>query len=136
MAVPSQAVRHSGTGRSEVPVEVKSTAAELRRRIASWPDVRVLTGEERGDRFCTSSGEFLHFHGDSQVDIRLSQVDRDRVIESGVASFHPRAHEGGWVIVRMDGPSGRSALRLAAAAYRYRLWLCRRAEDQEKADRQ
>lgn len=93
---------------------------ELQRRIAAWPGVFVLQGTERGDRFCAARGEFVHFHGDRQMDARLSPEERDRAIAEHRASFHPRAHEGGWVIVKLRDEAFRDALRLAAAAYRHR----------------
>ena len=104
-------------------------AAGLQERLSMWPGVRTIRDSERGTRFCTKRGEFLHFHGEKQMDVRLPAAERDAALARGVARFHPRAHEGGWVIVDLvsDGFSGSrsdavsSALRLAAAAYRWSL---------------
>lgn len=100
------------------PTEDRASASWLRNQIQSWPGVRVIESGDRGLRFCTEAGEFLHFHGDRQIDIRLAAEARDRAIGAGQALFHPRAHEGGWVIVRLQTPAAQTALRLAAAAYR------------------
>jgi len=127
----NQGARHARSAAADGPDG--SIAVWLQSRIAGWPEVRVLEHRARGRRFCAYGGEFLHFHAAAQMDVRLTPVQRDRAIENGAARFHPRSHEGGWVIVRLDEPVGGSpigirstALRLAAAAYRARRALSKR----------
>jgi hypothetical protein len=112
----------SGRSRETTMMEdCPERAAWLQEQMRLWPGVRVLQDRDRGLRFCTGRGEFLHFHGDRQVDIRLPEEDRDRAIASGLARFHPRSHEGGWVIVPLADADSTTVLILARLAYGRRL---------------
>jgi hypothetical protein len=45
--------------------------------------------------------EFMHFHGETHLDIRLSNEDQAKVLSEGKAERHLFAPEAGWVTVRI-----------------------------------
>jgi len=59
----------------------------------------------------------MHFHGDAQMDIRLSKEDQARVLNEKKAERHLFAPEAGWVTVRIrsdrDLGNAREVVQLA-----------------------
>lgn len=61
--------------------------------------------------------EFMHFHGDTHLDVHLSKADQAKVLEEGKAEPHLFAPEAGWVTVRIrsgrDFENAREVVQLA-----------------------
>lgn len=63
--------------------------------------------------------EFAHFHGRSEIDIRLTAegVARHRRRLARVPGWCPNPYSPDWIIVRLAGCDQRTALKLVASAY-------------------
>ncbi len=61
--------------------------------------------------------EFMHFHGDTYLDARLSKEDQAKILNEGKAEHHQFAPEAGWVTVRIrserDWDNAREVVQLA-----------------------
>ncbi len=59
----------------------------------------VTSGPHRfgGIEFKVHGLEFMHFHGQAHLDIRLSKSDQTRVLAEGKAEKHLYAPQAGWV---------------------------------------
>lgn len=94
----------------------------MNKSLQSWilqlPNVSEAPHRLGGTEFRVQDLEFMHSHGESQLDIRLSKEDQERILKLGKAephtSFH---HRQGWVVLRIrsenDLESAKELIRLA-----------------------
>ena len=81
----------------------------LFRSLMEWvlqlPDVTQATHRMGGTEFRVHGLEFMHSHGPSFLDVRLSPKEQARVLREGKAEHH-RAdvhHQEGWVSFTIEG---------------------------------
>ena len=79
----------------------KADLDDLKAWISRLP--RVSSGPHRfgGVEFRVDGLEFMHFHGPTHLDIRLSKTDQTQVLAAGKAERHLYAPEAGWVTLRI-----------------------------------
>jgi len=98
-------------------VETSTELQPLRDWIENLPGVSKAPHRFGGVEFQVQGLEFMHFHGASHMDIRLSKDDQTRVLEEGKAERHLFAPESGWVTVRIrsegDVENAREVVQLA-----------------------
>ena len=88
-------------------MEDKSSAYD---RLTAWilqlPGVTQTPHRLGGTEFSVNGAEFMHSHGPSRLDIRLSKRDQESVLKTGNALPHrARVHaEAGWVSFRIENP--------------------------------
>jgi hypothetical protein len=94
-----------------------SSHESLRAWILQLPGVGEAPHRFGGTEFRVESVEFMHSHGHSWLDIRLSKEDQATVMESGEVLPHRFAPQAGWVSFRVekseDLPRARKIIRLA-----------------------
>jgi len=73
----------------------------LKAWIADLPDVTSGPHRFGGIEFKVHELEFMHFHGQTHLDIRLPMSDQARVLVEGKAEKHAYAPQAGWVTVRI-----------------------------------
>jgi Family of unknown function (DUF5519) len=70
-----------------------------------------------GTEFKVHGLEFMHTHGSSHLDIRLSKPDQERILNEGKAEPHRFAPQAGWVTFRLrsegDIEAAKELIRLA-----------------------
>jgi len=96
----------------------------LFRSLMDWvlqlPDVTQAPHRMSGTEFRVHGLEFMHSHGPSFLDVRLSPKEQARVLREGKAERH-RAdvhHHEGWVSFRIEGKeSVERARELVQLAY-------------------
>jgi hypothetical protein len=74
--------------------------------ILQLPNVTKALHRLGGTEFRVHGVEFMHTHGTSRLDIRLSKQDQERVLKDGKAERHRFVHhQAGWVIlaIRSEG---------------------------------
>ena len=76
----------------------------LRAWILQLPGVREAPHRVGGVEFQVDGVEFMHSHGPSRLDIRLSKEDQAPVLKSGLALSHKaEVHaRAGWVSFRIE----------------------------------
>jgi Family of unknown function (DUF5519) len=84
--------------------EKVSAYESLRARILELPGVGESPHRFGGLEFQFEGVEFMHSHGDSWLDIRLSKADQASVLKTGEALPHRFAPQAGWVSFRISGP--------------------------------
>ncbi len=81
--------------------------------ILKLPKVTKVGGTE----FQVDGLEFMHTHGISHLDIRLSKQDQERMLKEGKADPHRFAPQAGWVTFRIrserDVEAAKELIRLA-----------------------
>jgi len=95
---------------------------ELFEDLKSWilhlPGVTEATHRFGGTEFQVEGLEFMHHHGPSFLDIRLSKNDQAAALKSGTALPHRFASQAGWVSFRIEMPGDlESAKKLIQLAY-------------------
>ncbi|OLD03364.1 hypothetical protein AUG19_02930 [archaeon 13_1_20CM_2_54_9] len=75
----------------------------LQEWILGLPGVTQAPHRFGGTEFQVHGLEFMHSHGSSYLDIRLSLEDQARVLKEGRAEPHRFAPQGGWVTFRIRG---------------------------------
>lgn len=75
--------------------------AALREWVGSLPEASSGPHRFGGVEFRVEEFEFMHFHGQTHLDIRLSKEDQARVLASGQAERHLYAPQAGWVTFRI-----------------------------------
>ena len=96
-----------------------STYESLRAWILQLPGVREAPHRVGGVEFQVDGIEFMHSHGPSRLDIRLSKQDQASVLKTGEALPHrAQVHaEAGWVSFRIknlqDLANAKKVIRLA-----------------------
>ena len=81
-----------------------SSYDNLKAWILQLPEVKESPHRFGGTEFQVAGVEFMHSHGSSILDIRLSASDQARVLEAGEAQRHQFAPQAGWVSFRIKGP--------------------------------
>jgi len=81
-----------------------STYGSLRAWILQLPGVREAPHRVGGVEFQVDGVEFMHSHGPSWLDIRLSKEDQTSVLKAGLALSHKaEVHaQAGWVSFRIE----------------------------------
>ena len=81
------------------------------------PGVSEAAHRFGGTEFQVDGVEFMHSHGPTWLDIRLSRDDQASVLKSGQALPHRFAPQAGWVSFRIkssqDLANGRKIIQLA-----------------------
>lgn len=89
----------------------------VRAWIEKLPEVTRAPHRFGGVEFQVHGLEFMHFHGDSHLDVRLSKEDQAKVLGEAKAERHQFAPEAGWVTVRIrserDLQNAREVVQLA-----------------------
>jgi len=96
--------------------------SELFENLKTWilqlPDVTQAAHRFGGTEFQVDGLEFMHHHGPSFLDIRLSKSDQATVLKSGTALRHRFAPQAGWVSFRIEKLEDlEAAKRLVRLAY-------------------
>jgi hypothetical protein len=85
--------------------------------ILGLPSVTKAAHRFGGIEFQVRGLEFMHTHGTSHLDIRLSKEDQERVLREGKAEPHRFAPQAGWVTFRIrtekDAETAKELIRLA-----------------------
>ena len=81
-----------------------STYESLRAWILQLPGVREAPHRVGGVEFQVDGVEFMHSHGPSWLDIRLSKEDQTSVLKAGLALSHKaEVHaQAGWVSFQIE----------------------------------
>jgi len=91
---------------------------DLKSWILHLPRVTQATHRFGGTEFQVDGLEFMHHHGPSFLDIRLSKNDQAAALKTGTALPHRFAPQAGWVSFRIEKPEDlESAKRLIQLAY-------------------
>ncbi len=85
-------------------VDLDALSETLKVWILELPGVTQSPHRFGGTEFQVHGLEFMHCHGPSFLDIRLSQKDQARVLKEGKAQHHRAAqhHQEGWVSFRIE----------------------------------
>jgi len=75
---------------------------DLKSWILQLPGVTQATHRFGGTEFQVEGLEFMHHHGPSFLDIRLSKNDQAAALKTGTALPHRFAPQAGWVSFRID----------------------------------
>ena len=85
--------------------------------ILQLPNVAKASHRFGGTEFQVHGLEFMHSHGASHFDIRLSKEDQERMLKEGKAEPHRFAPQAGWVTFRIrsegDVEAAKELIRLA-----------------------
>src|SRR6266700_4062625 len=95
---------------------------ELLESLKAWilqlPGVTQEAHRFGGTEFQVEGLEFMHHHGPSFLDIRLSKSDQEKELKSGTALRHRFAPQAGWVSFRIEKLEDlEAAKRLVRLAY-------------------
>jgi hypothetical protein len=107
--------------------------------IENLPDVTKAPHRFGGVEFQVHGLEFMHFHGETQLDIHLSKEDQARMLAENKAEHHQFAFEAGWVTVRIrstkDLDNAREVVQLAYSRAKriIETHLARRAASRRRA---
>ncbi len=90
----------------------------FREWILALPSVKEAPHRFGGTELQVDGLEFMHFHGSSFMDIRLSLKDQEWALKDGGAIPHRFAPQNGWVSYRMKGEAEvEGARKLVQKAY-------------------
>jgi deferrochelatase/peroxidase EfeB len=91
---------------------------DLKRWISQLPSVTQAAHRFGGTEFQVDGLEFMHSHGPSFLDIRLSMKDQAGALKDGKAMPHRFAPQAGWVSFRIENAEDLGpAKELIQAAY-------------------
>jgi len=94
-----------------------STYESLKAWILQLPGVTEAPHRFGGTEYQVEGVEFMHSHGHTWLDIRLSKEDQASVLKTGQALPHRFAPQAGWVSFRIeksqDLANGRKIIELA-----------------------
>jgi hypothetical protein len=94
-----------------------SMTKSLQDWILELPSVTKGPHRFGGTEFQVHGLEFMHTHGTSDFDIRLSKEDQQKRLEEGKAEPHRFAPQAGWVTLRIhsekDTETAKELVRLA-----------------------
>jgi Family of unknown function (DUF5519) len=94
----------------------------LKRWVLQLPGVREAPHRVGGIEFQVNEVEFMHSHGPSWLDIRLSKEDQSSVLKAGQALRHrAEVHDqAGWVTLRIESSNDlTNAKKVVELAYEY-----------------
>jgi len=104
-------------------MEDKSSAYDrLKAWILQLPGVTEAIHRLGGTEFRVNGVEFMHSHGPSWLDIRLSKEDQSSVLKAGQALRHrAEVHDqAGWVSLRIESPKDlTNAKKVVELAYEH-----------------
>ncbi len=86
---------------SQAAIFGKNQYEALREWILQHPSVAQAPHRFGGVEFNIDGFEFMHFHGQTQLDIRLSMEDQSRMLKEGKAQHHLYAPQAGYVTFRI-----------------------------------
>ncbi len=69
--------------------------------VLQLPEVTEAPHRFGGTEFRFQNMEFMHSHGPTHLDIRLSKEDQERKLKEGKAEPHLFAPQAGWVTFRI-----------------------------------
>jgi luciferase-like monooxygenase len=85
--------------------------------ILQLPNVTKASHRFGGTEFQVHGLEFMHTHGSSYLDIRLSREEQEKMLKDGRAEPHRFAPQAGWVTFRIrsenDAEIAKELIRLA-----------------------
>jgi len=85
--------------------------------IENLPGVTQAPHRFGGVEFQVYGLEFMHFHGETYLDVHLSKEDQARILAESKADHHEFAPEAGWVTLRIrsdrDLENAREVVQLA-----------------------
>ena len=81
--------------------EIPSELEPFRVWVERLPGVTKAPHRFGGVEFQVHGLEFMHFHGDTHLDIHLSKEDQTKVLGERKAERHRFAPEAGWVTIRI-----------------------------------
>jgi luciferase-like monooxygenase len=93
---------------------------DLKAWISQLPGVTEASHKLGGTEFRVNSVEFMHSHGSSRLDIRLSKEDQASALKAGQALSHRASvhAEAGWVTFRIrNAQDQKNARRVILLAY-------------------
>ncbi len=91
---------------------------ELKSWMLQLPGVTEATHRFGGTEFQVEGLEFMHHHGPSFLDIRLSKIDQATALKNGTVLPHRFAPQAGWVSFRIETAEDlEPAKRLIQLAY-------------------
>jgi hypothetical protein len=91
---------------------------DLKSWILQLPGVTQAPHRFGGTEFQVERLEFMHHHGPSFLDIRLSKDDQAAALKTGTAIPHRFAPQAGWVSFRIEKPEDlKPAKKLIELAY-------------------
>src|SRR5881296_1473581 len=82
--------------------DIHTTSESLKNWILQLPEVVEAPHRFGGTQFQVNGSEFMHFHGDTFLDIRLSKEDQATMLKQGTAIPHRFAPQAGWVSFRIE----------------------------------
>ena len=83
-------------------VDLKELFENLKTWVLQLPDVTQADHRFGGSQFQVEGLEFMHHHGPSFLDIRLSKSDQATAPKNGKALPHGFAPQAGWVSIRIE----------------------------------
>jgi hypothetical protein len=81
-----------------------SPAERLRQQILALPGILEKPHRVSPHAYYVGRREIAHFHGEIQIDIRLTQAAQAEALARGQAEPHARAAASGWVTCRFPEP--------------------------------
>jgi hypothetical protein len=75
---------------------------DLKTWTLQLPGVTQASHRFGGTEFLVEGLEFMHSHGPSFLDIRLSKTDQEAALKDGKAIAHRFAPQAGWVSFRIE----------------------------------
>ena len=104
--------------RGLVMVDRNELFESLKTWILQLPGVTQAAHRFGGTEFQVEGLEFMHHHGPSFLDIRLSKNDQATALKNRTALLHRFAPQAGWVSFRIEKPEDlEAAKRLIRLAY-------------------
>ena len=82
--------------------EIHTASQILKVWILQLPDVVEAPHRFGGTQFQLNGLEFMHFHGDTFLDIRLSMEDQATMLKLRTVIPHRFAPQAGWVSFRIE----------------------------------
>ena len=82
--------------------DIHTVTQNLKNWILQLPEVVEAPHRFGGTQFQVNGLEFMHFHGDTFLDIRLSKEDQATMLQQGTAIPHRFAPQAGWVSFRIE----------------------------------
>ena len=111
-------VNQMTSGEDLMTVDRNELFENLKTWILQLSDVTRETHRFGGTEFQVEGLEFMHHHGPSSLDIRLSKGDQEKELKNGTALPHRFAPQAGWVSFRIEKLEDlEAAKRLIRLAY-------------------
>lgn len=81
-----------------------SPAERLRQQILALPGIVEKPHRVSPHAYYVGGRDIAHFHGENQIDIRLSHAAQAEALGRGLAEPHAHAAASGWVTCRFPEP--------------------------------